>query len=190
MAADVAAILTPREVSAKIFEGAAQLAEYEKRIEALAKDLKEVTDDRNKLARETLPRLFDHLHTDHLGVPGWAADVVLVNNIHAAIKEDMEEADKTAAFNYLELVGGGGIVKNTVSVQFGLKETELAADFIRYISGWNALAGREVRSKREVHWATLTKFVKEQLKANKPIKLGLLGGSATRECSIKWRKNG
>lgn len=189
MAADSAAIMLPREVTARIYERAAELAKIEARMHQLEGELENLRDDRRTLTQKTLPDLFDHLHTDHLGVPGWNADVVLNKKTHAAIKQDWDEDKTTAAYRELDRLRGMDLVKHTVSVQFDKNEAELAAEFVRMIRGWNRLGGREVLIRREVHWATLTAFVKRELdKPGAKIDLQALGASVTRECEIKWRK--
>lgn len=179
--------MQPREVMAQIHQRTAELARLELRVLDKKRELKELEDDRNTLARQTLPALFDHLHTDRIGVPGQKADVVLKNHLHAAILRDWDEEQRAAAFAELERLGGDDLLRCTVSVSFEKKEFELAAEFVRYISTWNRMGGRRVTIDKEVHWKTLTSFVRKLREKLVPMDLKALGASLTRECVIEWR---
>src|SRR5207247_11333900 len=92
MAADSELVrLNPREVMARIHQRTAEMARIELRIQEVEAELKDLVDDRNRLARDDLPKLFDHLHTDRLGVPGQKADVVLDSLLHASIAKEWDE---------------------------------------------------------------------------------------------------
>ena len=180
-------VVNPSVISGKIYEKAAELALIEKKIEAAEEELQRLKDDRAVLSSKELPELFDQVQTDHLGVPGWEADVVLKSGVHANIKTEWDEEKQRVAYDELERLGGSDLIKVTVSVSFAKGDIEVASDLKRYIERWNMLEGREVLMKKGVAWNTLTKFVSEQMDRGTPVKLDLIGGSTYRSCVIEWR---
>lgn len=173
----------------KIYQHAAELAELESRILQTTEDLQKLVDDRNKLANKTLPALFDQVNTDRFGVPGWNADVVLEPVVHAAIKKDWPDEQQEAAFGELERIGGGDLVKVTLSVEFGKGELDMANALYLYIKRWNEFGNRPVKMEKTVAWNTLTKFVREMLGRKVPMSLDKIGASVFRQCKIVWRKD-
>ena len=180
--------LPTRDRLAKIYEEAASLAALELKIADAEAELRRLKDDARKIKTDNLPKLFDEVGVDTLGVPGFNADVVVKSMIHAAIKADWPEDKQEEGFAELDRLGGGDIVKFTVSVSFGRGEAEEAARLVRVLRGTNWLLGREVRVKKEAHWATLTKFVSEMAERLVPMDLAKMGGTITRAAEIVWRK--
>jgi hypothetical protein len=173
---------------AQIYERAAEMARLESVIAEKKRELLELEDDRAKLAHVTLPQLFDQVHTDRIGVPGWNADIEMVTYCHASITKEWPDERREEAFAELERVGGDDMIKITVAVPFSKKEFELAAEFLRYVRGWNRLGGHEVRVEKVVAWNTLTKFVEDLVRRKVPLDLAKIGAIVRRECAIAWRK--
>ncbi len=189
MAADALALsnMTPKQAIERVYTKAAELAEIESKIIEKSRELQDLQDDRNKLAREVLPQLFDHLHTDRLGVPGWKADVVLQSKTHASISKEWPEEDQQAGFAEVERLGGKHLLRVKVVTEFERGEFDLAAEFVRFIGGWPKLKGHAVLIDKTVHWGSLTKFVRELRERRVPMNLKALGATITRECFIKPR---
>lgn len=179
---------TPRDRLNQVYERARELAELEQKISAMEREIERLQDDRKALSQKVLPDLFDYLQTDRLGVPGMSADVVLKNDIHANISKSWPREQQDAGFAELSRLKADDLMRYKVSVDFGRGEEEKAADFVRYISRWNHMPGHTIVTDRSVPWNTLTKFVREMLKKNVPVNLGVLGASATRACHIEWRR--
>lgn len=172
---------------AKIYEHAAELARTEQQIARIEAELQRLKDDRKELAHRTLPRLFDEINVDSLGVPGYNADITLETKIHAAIKSDWDEITQEAGFAEIERLNGEDLIKISVAVEFTRGEFALAADFVRMIRGVNWLGGRQVTVRKGVHWATLTKWVEGLLAKRVPVDLEKIGGTAFRFCTIRRR---
>ena len=172
----------------KIYQHAAQLAKLEQEIEAQEEVLRRLKDDRIKLGCNVLPKLFDEVNTDHVGVPGFNADLVLDIKTHANISVEWDEARRAAGFKEVERLGGQDMIKVAVTVEFGRNEFEDAATFVRHLRGLNWLGGHEIKISKGIHWQTLSKWVGELLDKRVPIDLEKVGGSLSRACRIKWRK--
>lgn len=187
--AGITALIPSGTVIEKIYQHAAELASLEAQIAQKSEELQRLQDDRTKLASKTLPALFDQVQTDKFGVPGWNADVVLEPVVHAAIKKEWPDEDQEAAFTELERIGGGDMVKVTVSVQFDKQELDMANALYLYIKRWNEFGNRPIRMEKTVPWNTLTKFVKEMLQKRVPMNLEKMGAQVFRHCKIVWRKD-
>lgn len=177
------------DVMAKIYEGAEQLASIEAKMAELRQELERLNDDRSRLASKTLPELFDQVHTDHFGVPGWNADIVLEGVVHAAIKKEWPDEQQEAAFQEMERIGGGDLVRVRMMIDFDKKELEVAYAVVNYLRQWNEFQNRPIVLEKTVPWNTLTKFVKEMVKKRVPMDLDKLGAQVFRHCRIVWRKD-
>src|SRR5229473_173807 len=135
--ADLGLTLPPGDVLTQIYERAAELAGIEVEMARAEEELQRLRDDHSRLAQRILPDLFDRVHTDHFGVPGWSADVVLRPIIHAAIKKDWPDEQQEAGFVEVERLGGGDMVRVVLSVSFDKSELELAEELRQYIKHWN-----------------------------------------------------
>lgn len=173
---------------ASIYAMAADLAKLELEIADKTAELQRLQDDRNKLACVQLPKLFDEVSVDRLGVPGFNADIELITRVHANISAEWEEDRRERGFAELERLNAEDMIRIGVTVKFGKNEYEKAADFVRHVRGLNWLGGREIEIRKGVPWQTLKKWLEEQLEKHVPVKLDLIGGSLTRTCNIKWRK--
>jgi hypothetical protein len=187
--ADLGLTLPPRDVLIQIYERSAELAGIEVELARLAEEMQRLNDDRSKLAQDILPGLFDRVHTDHFGVPGWSADIVLEPVIHAAIKKDWTDEAQEAGFAELERLHGGDMVRVTLSVSFDKRELELAEELRQYIKRWNRWENRDIRMEKTVAWNTLTKFVGDMVRKRVPMDLQKLGAKVYRQCRIVWRKD-
>lgn len=173
---------------AMIYGHAVELAALEVKIGQVEAELQRLKDDRQDLSGKKLPKLFDDVQTDHVGVPGYNADLVLKTRIHANVSSEWEEAEQEAGFAEIERCGGADMIKVGVTVQFGRNEFQQAADLVRHLQGLNWLGGRTVTIRKGVHWGTLTKWLTERIEKRRPTDLAKIGGSITRTCNIVWRK--
>lgn len=178
----------PQDRLAEIYRNAAELARITQRIAVVEAELQRLRDDKYDLSARKLPKLFDEVNTDTLGVPGYNADIVLTTRIHAAIRADWEEEARERGFAEVERLKGEDLIKVTVSVDFGKDEFDLAARFVRHIQGINWLEGRVAKITKGVHWATLSKWVAQLIEKRVPVNLAALGASVSRTCDIVQRK--
>jgi hypothetical protein len=150
------------------------------RLELALKVIKEQTlPSLMEAARQTELTTFDDL-------------VVKVEHIiRAAIKEEMPEDQKAAAFKWLEDNGHGSVIKNLVVVEFGKEQNAEAAKLVEALSKMGLKA--PVMRKKTVHHSTLTSLVRELLSSDdesKPqVPLDLLGGFDRIETSVKPKKS-
>ena len=173
---------------ASIYREAEHLANLQSEYDRKSEELQALKDDIKRLSERTLPALFDAVHGDKLGIPGWNADIVLKQKIHASISQELPEEQREAAFAEVERMGGEDMIKLDVSVQFPKGEFELAAEFVRYVRTWNRLAGHTVSVKKAIHWQTLTKWVSDLVDRNAPIRLDKVGAQIRRFCVVEYRK--
>lgn len=173
---------------AAIYSASAELARIELEIGEAEEELRRLKDDKNRLACVHLPKMFDEVFIDTLGVPGFNADIKLTTRVHANIATDWEEPRREAGFRELERLNAEDMIKIGVTVEFAKGEFEKAADFVRHIRGLNWMGGREITVRKGVAWNTLTKWLGEQLDKRVPVKMDAVGGTLTRACNIVWRK--
>lgn len=189
LARDIGLVQLPsQDVVSKIYERAAELARIETRIADLRVEIDSLRDDHVALSTKELPALFDQVGTDRFGVPGWHADVVLEPVYKAGISVEWPEERRETAFAEVERLGGGDMIRVQVSVQFGAKEFDLAAQFVQYIDRWNGLGGRAVSITKTIPWNTLTAWLREMSRKRVPMDLQAMGAYVGRACKIKWRK--
>ena len=188
--ADLGLVIPPEKAVEKIYEHATELAELDNLIDTTEKELRRLKDDYHVLTTKTLPALFDQVRTDNFGVPGWQADVKMKTIVKANISKEWEVERQERGYEELERVGGGSLVKVSVSVQFPKGDLERANEFFDYVERWNRLEGAPIVMEKTVAWNTLTKFVKEQLiEKLKPFDAEKLGATLVRACEIVWRKD-
>ena len=137
------------------------------------------------LRERTLPDLFAEVGTDSIGLsaegnsPG--CDLELKTRYHAVIPKENPEP----AFEWLEAEGHGDLIKSTFTVRFD-RQAHAAAYSFRLLLDREGVSFEE---KMEVHWATLTAFVREQIEQHGAvIPLETLGARIGREAVLKERE--
>lgn len=155
-------------------------------LEARTKEAKAIVLD---LKQKKLPDIYDEVGIDNLGLPGEgnlpAYDCRLEPYYHANISSDWESEKRVNAFNYLEKVKAGDLIKSVyiVVVPRGKRKTAIAVQ--------KALEklGVEFSTDLSVPWNTLTAWVKEQVeKKNTTPDLEVLGATVGRVVKLKERK--
>lgn len=79
------------------------------------------------------------------------------------------EANKSAAFKWLEETGNDGIIKNEFKLPFGKGQDEQAQDLREFLDS----AGFSYSNSRSVHQSTLKSFVKKRLAAGEEVPVDL-----------------
>lgn len=172
--------------------GARRLLEIERELEHTRIRLAELQETRRKLSQQELPALFDEVGTDRIGLPDSELDVVVEPYFYANISSSWEEEKRTAAFDHLESLGAGALVRYAVTVSFDRDEIALARDFIAHVQRWNSLGNRTIETKRAVPWNSLTAWLREYITNPPainaaPVALDLLGATVGRVCKIVKR---
>jgi len=157
---------------------------------------------RTQLAMKTLPDLFDTAQTDRAGLPEMNCDVVVENYYHAAIKTDWPTEDRQKAFDHLEALDAGSLVRATLSVDFDKADLPHAQELRKLIAEWlnnhhtiNAVSTLDMA----VNWRTLTSWVRDYVETprdphaatqtNQPVfHPELVGATIGRICKIVPRK--
>lgn len=165
-----------------------EYAALDAEINKLEETVKEKKRKLLNISMKEMPDLFDEAGADSIGLPDMGLDLKLKPYYHASIKE--EDPNRQAAYDWLIANGHGELIKTVVSVQFSKDELEQAYWFLEVVNFFLKLQGLErVGSiKMGVLWQTLTAFVKEQVEAQVPLPLELLGATIGRVVKIVPRK--
>lgn len=160
-------------------ERISQLAETARRLEQemerLTIELAEKQDRHSNIMRNIMPDMMLELGMK---------DFTLTDGSKVAIKESINasisEANKPAAFAWLEEHSFDGIIKTKVSADFGKGEIDGARKAVEALEQ----AGFSAAMDRSVHAMTLKSFVKEQLEEGNAIPLDLFGVFEFKEAKI------
>lgn len=197
----------------KLRDMAQEFVDAENNVKDLEKQLKAAKEKRLQIARHDLPDFMVEMDTDSIGVSG--VDVVLADFAHANISSDWEKEKRDKAFEHLVDIGGGDLIKATLTIKAGKEQLEsimllrnlieliLKApntkdqyERIEIINDWLAEYGysmepiqASINSDLAVAWNTLTSFVKEQVEKGTVMDLDLLGANVGKIVKIKQRKN-
>jgi hypothetical protein len=128
---------------------------------------------------------------DRIGLPEEGVDVEMRMRYHASIKADWPEEQREAAFDQLETMGGGSLVRVVLEVQFDKGDLELAYAAAEHLRRWNEFGNRPISLRKGVQWQTLTSFVREMHERQVPIPTPeRIGATITREARVVKRKKG
>lgn len=137
-----------------------------------------------ELAKTSLADLRDHRVPDHcksMGFGGGKVDGFNLNlklGVYGGLSElDEDPAAKAAAFEYLEELGEGAVIKRVLTINLGKGQAELENRIRRGLSKLAAETGIdiEVGAKVDVHPSTLAKIARDRLEAGEDIDLKRLG---------------
>lgn len=154
----------------------AQMRDAEAEVVSAENALKERKAELFSLATEDIPGLMAEL-----GVK----KIQLETGQRIEVKDDVSasipEANKEAAFTWLEENDFGSIIKVEVAVQFGKDQRDEALALYTKL----AEEGLQPTMKRGVHASTLKSFLKERIAEGSPIPLELFGAMAYSIAKIK-----
>lgn len=174
-----------------------ELYQADQAVDMLESLLEVAKERRKELTMRELPEYMDKISQDRVGLPEHDVDLVMEPYYHANIQADWPEEQREKAFNYLETRGDGDLIKTKLEMYFGRSElwkVRWIVATLRLLAGQLRLAGQETPDIPEpfismaVPWNTLTAFVKEQVKAGKPLELDTIGATVGRVVKIKPRK--
>lgn len=164
----------------EVAELARSLSLADRRIEEAEQALSEAKERARLLREEAIPSAMHELGL---------ASIKLDSGQTVSIKQDVQasitEANKPAAFDWLEKNNFGGLIKTEVGVRFGKGGIDDAAKLLTEL----AEKGFEPTLKREVHHQTLCAFLREQLaSADSQLPLDLFGARPIWTTKIKDAK--
>lgn len=160
----------------------AQLRLLETQKADLQEETKTVSDKIIVLKERTLVDAFDEARISRLAIEAEGNlppyDIEIKNYYRANIGDD-EDAGK--AYDWLRRNDAGDMIKATYTIQFGKGSEKKQKEFEKYLNTKKIAFSY----KFGVPWQTLTSFVKEQVEANVPLPLKLLGAKVGRVATLK-----
>jgi hypothetical protein len=177
-----------------------ELLERTTRAAELAKELEEIKSRVRTIQQEELPAVMRAVGQNVIGLAE-GVQITLRPFYHANIAADWPGEKRQAAFDYLEARGDGDLIKLNVSYAFRRGQSADAAwlkttvetiaatlnatlDSLGMLSvGGVSIPDPTIRT--EVHYATLTAYVREQLEAGREIDLDVLGAQVGEIAEIK-----
>ncbi len=166
-AADLSAAPTDEQM-AILREKCVEMVEADKEVARLERELEEAKEKKNLLSHNELPDIFGRMGLDRFGMPDvgeFGADVVLSPYFKASIPAEWPDDQKKTAFDHLEEIGGGDLIKVEVKFLLGKGESELARRLDQAVALWAAENEESVPPasiSQGVPWNSLTSFVKER----------------------------
>ncbi len=160
----------------KIGAVANDIADTDKEISDIEKELKKKKDYKKHLSENVLPNLFAEVGLSELKLAD--GRLIKVGNYYgASIKDDKKEA----AFNWFRNNGFGDLIKNQVSCSFGRNEDEKAKGLLEHLNK----EGYESSQREWVEPSTLRAFIREQHESGKKLPMDLLGAYVGQKTTIK-----
>lgn len=168
------------QVADNDLQGLAQMARraklLEKEIEDFETDLKTKKEQFRKLTEEAIPEALSSL-----GLKSFKMDDGSSIEVKAFYSASISEARRAEAFQWLRDHGYDDIIKNTVSVRFGRKESALADKAIDMLRN----AGFPVEQAEKIEAMTLKAWVKEQVEKGREFPSDLFGAYIGQRATIK-----
>ena len=150
----VGAVANPNELANKVQE----LKELEDEIANAEASVKKLKEKAKVLSSFEIPEMMKDMNITKLKLKD--GEQIEVSNFYSA-----SIVDQDAAFNWLRNNGHGDIIKNDVTVTFGMGEDNKAAEYAVLAKG----QGYEPVQKIGVHPQTLKAMVRERLEANQDV---------------------
>jgi hypothetical protein len=161
-------------------------------IKGLEQRLEEAKAKLDAIQSGTLPDLMDRLKIDHIGVPSSGnypgMDFQLRNYYRASISVKWPDDRQKAAFDLLEKLNAGSLIKTEVSAAFPKGKLAAAKKAFSALKKFNV----PVDLSRSVHHGTLTTWVKEKYERGQRLsdaQLETIGASVGRICRPIDRKD-
>lgn len=157
----------------------ARLVEIDRLISDHEDSAKKLKEEKNEIASRLMVDLMLEMNVDHLGMADSGVDLVLSPYYHASISKDLPEEERQAAFDYLETIGGGDLVKTVLSVSAGRGTLEKMRHLQQRVT--QILAELELEASvdadQNVAWNSLTAFVRERIEAGDVVDAKRIGGA-------------
>ena len=141
-------------MSTNITDSCKKLLETQKKIEATEEELKKLKDVETTLSEQTIPNLMQKAGVELIKLEGGVS--VEVKPFYSA---RIPASKSEEAFQWLRDNGHGDLIKNQVSLEFGMKQDNEAKSLIEELKS----KGLPVKQKTTVHPSSLRGFVREQI---------------------------
>ena len=141
-------------MSSDIAESCNKLLETQKKISTAEDELKKLKEVETTLSEQTIPNLMQQAGLSLLKLADGSS--VEVKPFYSA-RIPASKSDE--AFNWLRENGHGDLIKNQVSLEFGMKQDNEAKSIIEELKA----KGLPVKQKTTVHPSSLRGFVREQI---------------------------
>lgn len=146
---------------------ATALVDADAGVEEQEEKLKQAKEHARTLREETIPSAMQELGLESLSL-STGQKLSVVQEVYASIPAN----NKSAAYQWLDSNGFGGLIKVEVSTKFAKGEKDAAVELYKELSE----RGLEMDLEESVHAQTLKAFLKEQLaKGNAELPLDLFG---------------
>ena len=141
-------------MSSDIAESCNKLLETQKQIESTEEELKKLKDVETTLSEQTIPNLMQQAGVELIKLEGGIS--VEVKPFYSA---RIPASKSEEAFQWLRDNGHGDLIKNQVSLEFGMKQDNEAKSIVEELKS----KGLPVKQKTTVHPSSLRGFVREQI---------------------------
>ena len=141
-------------MSSDITNSCNKLLETQKKIEATEEELKKLKDVETTLSEQTIPNLMQQAGVELIKLEGGIS--VEVKPFYSA---RIPASKSEEAFQWLRDNGHGDLIKNQVSLEFGMKQDNEAKSIVEELKS----KGLPVKQKTTVHPSSLRGFVREQM---------------------------
>ena len=141
-------------MSSNITNSCKKLLETQKKIAANEEELKKLKDVETTLSEQTIPNLMQQAGVELIKLEGGIS--VEVKPFYSA---RIPSSKSEEAFAWLRDNGHGDLIKNQVSLEFGMKQDNEAKSLIEELKA----KGLPVKQKTTVHPSSLRGFVREQI---------------------------
>ena len=141
-------------MSMNITDSCKKLLETQKKIEVTEEELKKLKDVETTLSEQTIPNLMQQAGVELIKLEGGIS--VEVKPFYSA---RIPSSKSEEAFAWLRDNGHGDLIKNQVSLEFGMKQDNEAKSLIEELKA----KGLPVKQKTTVHPSSLRGFVREQI---------------------------
>ena len=141
-------------MSTNITDSCKKLLETQKKIEATEEELRKLKDVETTLSEQTIPNLMQQAGVELIKLEGGIS--VEVKPFYSA---RIPASKSEEAFQWLRDNGHGDLIKNQVSLEFGMKQDNEAKSLIEELKS----KGLPVKQKTTVHPSSLRGFVREQI---------------------------
>ena len=141
-------------MSSDIAESCNKLLETQKQIESAEEELKKLKDVETTLSEQTIPNLMQKAGVELIKLEGGIS--VEVKPFYSA---RIPASKSEEAFQWLRDNGHGDLIKNQVSLEFGMKQDNEAKSIVEELKS----KGLPVKQKTTVHPSSLRGFVREQI---------------------------